>query len=304
MHAISLQHVFKSDLSIRGGLGENLKSPKSPLGAQSYAWEAQGLQQHFDSLSSHPSPCGERASLTAAGNHFHAPTAGCRMHDGVEKSEQSWTQYDSAWIFPGCIWEEWGREAAFFFFFLLRTQVMEWVRGQGTGVMVLLHLFPRQGQGGWEKLRTDFPPPVGGGDGCLIVLREAPASLASHWLKIHQKSKYCSVTAQHLHTIKFSWISGSTWVHQHQGVVLYWGDRKGVGREWGGGKEGIEFSKRGLWFFGKPSFTGRASPSSSCCFDIWYRFMSSVGKHETRKGQILTLSRQGKHRPSPGSAII
>lgn len=81
-----------------------------------------------------------------------------------------------------------------------------------------------------------------------------------------------------------------------------------IGKGWGeseeGGKEGIEFSKRELWLFGKPSFAGRASPSSSCCFDIRYRFMSSVGKHETRKGQILTPSRQGKHWPSPGSAII
>lgn len=66
----------------------------------------------------------------------------------------------------------------------------------------------------------------------------------------------------------------------------------------------IEFSRRRALIFGKPILASRASPSSSCCFDIWYRFMSSVGKHETRKGQILTLKTQGKHWPSPGSAVV
>lgn len=69
-------------------------------------------------------------------------------------------------------------------------------------------------------------------------------------------------------------------------------------------EEGIEFSRRRALIFRKPFFAGRASPSSPCCFDIRYRFMSSEGKHETRKGQILTPSRQGKHWPSPGSAVI
>ena len=41
--------------------------------------------------------------------------------------------------------------------------------------------------------------------------------LASRLLKTHPKSKYCQETEQHLHTIKFSWISGSTWAHQLQG---------------------------------------------------------------------------------------
>ena len=82
MHTISLPHVFESDLNIRDGLGENLKSPKSPPGPRgvpvhgegcarpwSHAWEAQGLRQPFHSLSPriHPlqSLCGERASLSA-----------------------------------------------------------------------------------------------------------------------------------------------------------------------------------------------------------------------------------------------
>jgi len=62
MHAISLPYVFKSDLYIRDGLGENLKSLKSPPGPrgvplhgegcvcpQSHAWESQGLRQPFGS---------------------------------------------------------------------------------------------------------------------------------------------------------------------------------------------------------------------------------------------------------------
>lgn len=55
--------------------------------------------------------------------------------------------------------------------------------------------------------------------------------LASCLLKTHPKSKYCRETEQHLHTIKFSWISGSIWAHHLQGVVFYWGDRDGTGGE-------------------------------------------------------------------------
>lgn len=121
--------------------------------------------------------------------------------------------------------------------------------------------------------------------------------------KTHPKSKYCRETEQHLHTIKFSWISGGTWGSPAWGggfLLGWWG--------WGesekGGRKGIWLSGRRALMFGKPFPTGRTSPSSSCCFDIRYRFMSSVGKHETRKGQILTLNRQGKHWPSPGSTVI
>ena len=73
--------------------------------------------------------------------------------------------------------------------------------------------------------------------------------LASHLLKIHLKSKYCREKEQHLHTIEFSWISGSTWAHQLQGVVFYWGNRDGTGervrkggeRDWVQGKESSGF---------------------------------------------------------------
>lgn len=66
--------------------------------------------------------------------------------------------------------------------------------------------------------------------------------LASRLLKTHPKSKYCWETEQHLHTIKFSWISGSAWAHQLQGVVFYWGDRDGMG-----GKESEKRGGKGDW---------------------------------------------------------
>lgn len=58
MHTISLQHVFKSDLNIRDGLRENLKSPKSPPGPWSHAWEVRGLRQPFGSPTPRPVPFG------------------------------------------------------------------------------------------------------------------------------------------------------------------------------------------------------------------------------------------------------
>lgn len=81
MHTISMPHVFKSDLNIRDGLGENLKSPKSLLGPQgvllhgkrcecpqSHAWEAEGLSPSAPHpLQIHPLqfPWVERAPFSA-----------------------------------------------------------------------------------------------------------------------------------------------------------------------------------------------------------------------------------------------
>lgn len=194
MHAISLPHVFQSDPNIRDGLGENLKSLKSSPGPrdmplhvkgwahpQSHAWEAQAGAALWFLIPPRRIPLVPSTGRATPSAHSSSRKAfpclqHCLWETGWRGDGEKLIPVSQCLNKPQTLFGEGRLERRSRFFFLLPTQVTEWIRGQGTGVLVLLHPLPKQGQGGWENLGKGFPPPAGRGDDCFIMLRNAPVS--------------------------------------------------------------------------------------------------------------------------------